>query len=613
MKNFNFNVDRELMCGIKRLAPVLGFGLGEGIAVRAELGDKLGVCKKGNCATVYYTKKHQFFRELGILTEHASDEEFEIFEDSYFKDISVMFNVSSGAAQTVDAFCKMIDYLAVMGYGAAMLYTEDLIELKTRPYYGYMHGRYSEEELRSIDGYAYEYGIEMIPCLECYGHMGRYLEWDEAAPIRDTGTVLLAREEETFKFLDELICKVSLCFRSRRINIGMDEAWDMGRGTFLDRHGYVPPIDIFNEYMDRLMPILEKYGYEPMMWCDMYFRAHSKNGRDYYAEYINISDETASRIPKNMSLVFWHYGEEPGCDEYMLKKLNALDRHIIYAGGLWDWNGFFPENNYAMLSCKESLAASRKCGIRDAMVTAWYGSDNAFFANLLGLSDFAEMCYDENANGEKKAARFKATAGGDYGTFLAMSGFHNKFDSGETYENFNDRFLGLALFWQDILAGVYDSHLESRPMSEHYARHALIMKNAPKDRWSGLYGFAYKAFDYLSTKTYIAENLRHAYESCDLEALRAIAEKHLPLLREKTAVLKNAHRELFLSENKSFGLIYGDRRYGGVIARAETAELLIKRYLDGDRSALLELEEPRLHKALSGFNNYISIAATEKR
>jgi hypothetical protein len=30
----------------------------------------------------------------------------------------------------------------------------------------------------------------------------------------------------------------------------MDEAWDMGRGKFMDLHGYVPPFEIFNEYME---------------------------------------------------------------------------------------------------------------------------------------------------------------------------------------------------------------------------------------------------------------------------------------------------------------------------------------------------------------------------
>ena len=84
-----------------------------------------------------------------------------------------------------------------------------MIEMKNRPYFGYMRGKYTKEDIRAIDGYAYDYGIEVIPCIECYGHMAKYLIWDEAADIKDTSSVLLAREEKTFEFLDELIENVS--------------------------------------------------------------------------------------------------------------------------------------------------------------------------------------------------------------------------------------------------------------------------------------------------------------------------------------------------------------------------------------------------------------------
>ncbi len=609
MKKFNFNVPAEFMNGISRLSSVLGFEIGWGINVTAEIGDKIGVSSDGKNAVIFYKEKHHFFRELGILCEHANEGNFEIVEDGYFNDISVMLNVSAGAVQTVKTISELLDHLALMGYSAAMLYTEDVIELPERPYFGYMRGRYTESELRAIDDYAFDYGIEMIPCLECYGHMQRYLVWDEAAPIKDTASVLLAREEETFKFLDMLIGKVSSCLRSRRINIGMDEAWDMGRGRFLDLHGYVKPIDIFNEYMARLSEILDKYNYTPMMWCDMYFRANSKNGVDYYAEYIDIPKETADSIPENMSLVFWHYGEAPGCDDFMLKKLNTVGRHIIYAGGMWDWDGFLPENNYAMSTSRESLDACRANDVHAAMMTAWYGAENIFFANLLGLSGFAEMCYDANADEDKLRARFEAVTGGSYDTFHAMSAFHNKFDGDEVYENFHDRFLGTPIFWQDILSGMYDSHLFEQPMSGHYAAYAERMKAAPADRWSDIYEFTYLAFDYLSTKSRIAEMLHPAYNSGDREALLEIANVLLPSLAKKTIAVKNKHREIFRRDNKMFGWSTLDIRYGGISARIETAELLLKAYLSGEIDAIEELAELRLNKPLNGFVRYSSIAS----
>ena len=279
----NLNVSKSLYAGAVRLAPILGIEICDnGISVKAVCGRRIGVTMKNGEAIVYYRDRVQFFRGLGLLVENAKKSAaFDISEDGFFTNISAMIDASRCSVPTVKTAKRVLDHLALMGYNMMMLYTEDVILLEGRPYFGYMRGRYTVSDLREIDDYAYEYGIEVIPCLECYGHMDKYLIWDEASKIKDTAGVMMAREEETFKFVEQLIATTSSAFRSKRIHIGMDEAWDMGRGKFLDKYGYVPPFDIFNEFMDRLIAITNKYGLKPMMWSDMYFRISNKNGNGY--------------------------------------------------------------------------------------------------------------------------------------------------------------------------------------------------------------------------------------------------------------------------------------------------------------------------------------------
>ncbi len=609
MSPFTFQIDPDLTEGVHRLAPLLGISFGEGITVRAEKSDRTGLSLLSGQAVIYYTEKHLFYRELGILAEHAGDSCFEAWEDGFFTGISVMLDASRCAVPTVKTVCNLLDYLVLMGYGMAMLYTEDTVELPSRPYFGYMRGRYTHEELREIDDYAHAYGIELIPCIECFGHMEKYLLWREAAPIRDTERVLLAREDATFAFLDELIGTVSSCFRSRRIHIGMDEALDMGLGQFLSRHGYVPPLTIFNEYMGRLTGILEKHGLHPMMWSDMYFRASNKHNA-YWEKDIEIPAETVAAIPENMDLVYWHYGEKPGCDGYMLEKHKALSRRTVYAGGMWSWCGHFPEHHLTADSMREGLTACRENGVRDAMMTLWL-NDNAecdWYTNLPGLSLFAELCYDADATAEKIKARFEAVCGGDYDTFLAMAGYHNRFTGDEVYANFHDRFFGKPLFWQDIMAGLYDANLAARPMSGHYAALADTMKAAPTDRFRYLYDYAYRVFDYLAAKTAIAEALVPAFQRDDRETLHKIAEECLPALIEKTKAVHRAHRDLWFAHNKLQGWAGLDVRYGGVVTRCETAILLLTRYLAGDTAAAEELGVTRLPKPLNGFVRYGAVS-----
>ena len=602
----------ELYEGLERLKDKLNFSLSDcGVSVEAVKGGENRVCFKNNRAKITYTKKNLFFRLLGVLLENLSKKvELDIVQDSFFQGVSAMIDTSRCGVPTVESICEMIDYLALMGYDMAMLYTEDTVKLESREYFGYMRGRYLPSQFKAIDDYAYTYGIEIIPCIECYGHMEKYLFWSEARDIKDTNGVLLAREEKTFEFVEELIKTVSGCLRSKRIHIGMDEAWDMGRGRFLDKHGYVPPFEIFTEYMDGLMEIIRRLGLKPMMWSDMYFRMGNPAHR-YYEEDTVIPPEVAERIPEDMELVFWHYGEKSQCDDYMLKKHCELGRRTIYAGGLWSWIGHFPEHNYTIQTVRFSLDACRNNGVREAMATIWT-NDNAecdLFCNLFGLSYFAELCFDKNASEDKLRSRFEACTGGSYDGFWAMSLYHNDFDVNNDYPNYSKRFLGKHLFWQDIMEGLFDTHLYEKPMSSHYAASAVKMREFKNDRWDELYRLAEKTFDYLAVKTLIAERLVPAYKDGNRDILTEIAEVLLPLLKERTVSLHEAHRELWFKHNNVIGWANLDIRYAGVAARCDTAILLLKRYLDGKDDIIASLEEPRLHRSLSGFVHYSAISS----
>lgn len=609
--SLSFDLEPDLLAAVMRLQPILNFTVADdGIRVTAVQGQTDGVTRKDGEATLHYTRKSRLFRALSLLVEHADETELSIVEDSHFTGLSTMIDTSRNGVATLPALYRLIDHLVLMGYDTVLMYIEDTVKLENYQYFGYMRGRYTPEQLRELDDYAFAYGMEIMPCIECYGHMEKYLIWPEAAPVKDTDRVLLAREEKTFALVEEIIRVTSSCLRSRRIHIGMDEAWQMGRGAFLDKNGYVPPFEIFTEYMERLMQIVNKYGLCAMMWSDMYFRA--KNDREsYYEPDVEFTAEDIAGVPEGVELVFWHYGEAPGCDDAMLKKHTEFGHNVIYAGGLWSWIGHFPENNYAIEASRASLAACRNNGVHEAMATVWL-NDNAecdLFSNLLGLSVFAELCFDPNPSDEKLRSRFEVTADGDYDAFFEMSDYHNTFRGGEEYPNFHARFLGKHLFWQDVMEGLYDTHLFQKPMSEHYAACAERMKTHRGGRWDFLYRFAEQIFAYLAVKTQIAERLVPAYKSGDRKTLEEIASHLLPDLKEKVEGLRLSHRDIWMQQRTMIGWCNLEIRYAGVAARCETAILLLERYLSGEDDRIDSLEEVRLEKKIGGFNKYCQISS----
>src|SRR5690606_27033534 len=80
-----------------------------------------------------------------------------------------------------------------------------------------------------------------------------------------------------------------------------------------------------------------------------------------------------------------------------------------------------------------------------------------------------------------------------------------------------------------------------------------------------------------------------------LEELRRIAETELPELRAKVDGLRRAHRAEWLKFYKPLGWKVLDLRYGGLLARLETAEARITAFLSGASPRIEELEEERLY------------------
>lgn len=72
------------------------------------------------------------------------------------------------------------------------------------------------------------------------------------------------------------------CLRTNIINIGMDEADLLGLGKYLTLHGYRDRFSILMEHLRRVSEMAKKYGFELLMWGDMFFRLA---GGDYFTNF----------------------------------------------------------------------------------------------------------------------------------------------------------------------------------------------------------------------------------------------------------------------------------------------------------------------------------------
>ena len=93
--------------------------------------------------------------------------------DFSFRTFGTMLDCSRNAVPNIRSLKKWIDLTAGLGYNALLLYTEDTYEVPGEPYFGYMRGRFTQDELREADRYALSRGMTLIPCIQVLAHLNQ--------------------------------------------------------------------------------------------------------------------------------------------------------------------------------------------------------------------------------------------------------------------------------------------------------------------------------------------------------------------------------------------------------------------------------------------------------
>ena len=534
----------------------------------------------------------RFLRGLAALTAwvKAGKTSGSLSETPLFLTNGAMIDMSRNAVMTVDTVCFMMRKMALMGMNMFMLYTEDTYEVAERPYFGYMRGRYTREEIRAMDDYAKTLGMELIPCVQMLGHLATALRWNAAGAYKDTQNALLVGADATYAFLTDLLRTISETFTSRRIHIGMDETHDLGTGRSLDLNGYHERSELYFAHLSKVIALCEQFGLSPMMWSDMFFRLAGK-GLPGYGDYdrrVVIPDDLREKVPQNTAQVFWDYYHDN--EEFYAENIDKhrkFSDHVLFAGGVWGWSGPCMLYSRSRRNTVPALDACRRKGVREVIATVWHnGSEANLILSLAGLAWYADYDYRGGFDEDSVRDCFKNAVGLEYDDFLALE--KPEFLAGE-YP------VTRALLYNDPLTGLLDAHLTKLDAGGYYR--ALEAELAGLGEGSGRFAPAFETVKaltaLLASKADFGLRLKAAYDAGDRGALAALAEE-CDVIRDKLTALIECHRAAWMCYNKPFGWEVHDIRYGGQLARFATAKARILAYLAGEIDAIGELEVPRL-------------------
>ena len=500
-----------------------------------------------------------------------------------------MIDMSRDAVMNIQSLKKYITYLGKMGYNAVMLYTEDTYEVEGEPFFGYMRGRYSVEELREVDGFAASLGIEIIPCIQTLAHLDTIARWAKA-PM-DMAGVLLTDDERTYKLIENMFKTLSTCFTSKRIHIGMDEAHELGRGKHLDLHGYEDTVAIMKRHLERVAAIAESYGYVPLIWSDMFFR--SWNNGLYTAlgekDELTVPESVAASYPENVIPVYWdYYYETERHYRVMLESHKALSKETWFAGGIWTWRGFLPNNAYSLESMCPAIDACINTGTRNIFMTLWGNNGGecsrySVLPSLLYLAEYARGNKDE----AKIKAKFKRLFGAEYDDFMSLDNPDN------VYAEVGRRSIAVkSALYSDLFLGYKDTAVKSghgETFGEYAKQYGEIARRSRK--WAALFGSASKLCDVLSVKYELGVKTRAAYKSGNKEELLRLAREEYTGLISRLKAFSGAFMRQWFEENKPHGYEVHDIRLGGLIMRTDSCRARLIAYASGKIDSIPELEE----------------------
>lgn len=547
--------------------------------------------EEGGCGVIKYGDPCDAFRALARIRAGCPSP---TREDRNFQSLGVMLDVSRNGVFTIPAIKRLIRSFALMGLNTLQLYLEDVYTIEEEPFFGYFRGRYSADELREVDAYAALFGMEVVPCIQTLGHLEQILQWPEYGDLVDVPAVLMVGDPRTEELVGKMLDSISVCFRSRRIHIGMDEAHGLALGRYRLANGVRRAFDVLNEHLQLVSGMCHARGLQPLIWSDMYFRLGSKtNG--YFDVDSKIPDGVAEQIPAEVTLVYWDYYH--WTSEFYtewIARHRGMEKEPVLALGAWCWNRFWTHYPLAFASISAGMAAARTAGLREAFVTLWGddGTECDPFSMLPAVQYFAECAHGDPPSGEMLEQAFLATCGGNWKMCMLGNGVDSIPALGPVADSFAN--FGKWILWHDPLLGFLEAHIaESLP--EHYRQLAEQLAahqgSSPDARHAG---FAFQLARALALKSTLHREIRPAYQRGDRPRLQQLVNDEVPGTIEAVAELQTLHRVIWMEWRKPFGWDVLERRYAGLLSRLKSLEDALRNHLNNPAQAIAELEEKPL-------------------
>ncbi len=330
----------------------------------------------------------QFGRELPIVT---------IEDAPAFPVRGVMLDVSRDRVPLQSELLKTIDLLASFKINHLELYTEHTFAYEGHKEVWKNSSPLTPSEIRELDNRCVERGITLAANQNCFGHMHRWLKHDNYKPLAEiTGDwsfngmprsgpfSLCPIDPGSIRLVEDLLNQLIPCFSSGLVNIGCDETFDVGQGRSKNAIKSKGALNVYWDYVSRVMDIVREHNARPMFWADMWLGSKKKE---------------REKIPKDSTGLAWGY--EPDSDfSNWCKALDAEERNVWICPGTSSWRSITGRTNERKANIYRAVSEGLKGGANGALITDWgdLGHRQQWPVALNGLAEAADVFWSGRYN-----------------------------------------------------------------------------------------------------------------------------------------------------------------------------------------------------------------------
>ncbi len=269
----------------------------------------------------------------------------------------VMLDISRDKVPTMATLQALIDRLAGLKVNQVQLYSEHTFAYANHAEVHQAASPLSAADIVELDAFCRARHVELVPNQNCLGHMNRWLAHERyrslaICPDGFTDPFGMTRAPMTIEptnpgslaLVRELLGELLPQFSSRRVHVGLDEAWEMPRARLGD----------FVDWVRTLRALPELDGREMLMWGDM----------------LSGHPDLLAGLPDGVTVCEWGYDDTHPYDQ-RCAELAAAGVPFWVAPGTSSWLSLLGRLTNARETCRLAAAAALEHGGVGYLNTDW--------------------------------------------------------------------------------------------------------------------------------------------------------------------------------------------------------------------------------------------------